>query len=121
MVCVAQCLELLCLFLTCLRLNLSFFVLLDTASRSAVIRDYFFIWRYISNLCELSYLIKCQNLNLRSLLEPDQGVFDKLRKDDLISLGKHLSVEIKSSIVKKEMQNTIMDTKLNLNTLRKVF
>ena len=33
--CVAQHLELLCLFLTCLRLNLSSYVLLNTSSRSA--------------------------------------------------------------------------------------
>ena len=41
------------------------------------------------------------------LLEPDREVFYKLRKDDLIFLGKHLELEVKSHMRKDEIQNVI--------------
>ena len=41
--------------------------------------------------------------------EPNQSMFNQLRKDDLMSLGKHLKLEMRSSMRKREIQKTIME------------
>ena len=42
------------------------------------------------------------------LSETDQEIFYKLRKDDLISLGENLELEVKSYMRKNEIQDVIM-------------
>ena len=39
---------------------------------------------------------------------PSQEVFDSLLKDDLITLGKHLDLEVKKSMKKDQMQKIIL-------------
>ena len=42
------------------------------------------------------------------LLEPDKEIFYKFRKDDLISLGEYLELEVKSHMRKNEIQDVII-------------
>ena len=44
----------------------------------------------------------------RFLSEPDKEIFCKLRKDDLISLGEYLELEVKSHMRKNEIQDVII-------------
>ena len=48
------------------------------------------------------------------LSEPDKEIFYKLRKDDLICLGKHLELEVKGSMCKSEFQDVIISYFRNL-------
>ena len=43
------------------------------------------------------------------MVGPDQNKFDNLRKDDLIMLGKHLKLELRSSMRKREVQRTLVE------------
>ena len=43
------------------------------------------------------------------MVEPNQSAFNQLRKDDLMSLGKHLKLEMRSSMQKREIQKLIME------------
>ena len=43
------------------------------------------------------------------MVGPDQNKFDNLRKDDLIVLGKHLKLEVRSSMRKREVQRTLVE------------
>ena len=43
------------------------------------------------------------------MVEPNQSTFEQLRKDDLILLGKHLKLEVKSPMRKREIQKLIME------------
>lgn len=42
------------------------------------------------------------------MLEPTEDTFQNLRKDDLISLAKHLKIEVRSTLRKREIQKIIM-------------
>ena len=42
------------------------------------------------------------------MLAPSQEAFDNLKKDDLLSLGKHLKLEVKKSMRKDLIQHIIM-------------
>ena len=42
------------------------------------------------------------------MLEPDQDVFDCLKKDDLIALGTHLNLNVKKSWRKVDIQKVIV-------------
>ena len=42
------------------------------------------------------------------LLKPDQDIFYKLRKDDLMSLRKYLELDVKGFMSKKKIQNVVM-------------
>ena len=44
----------------------------------------------------------------KSLLEPDQDIFSKLRKDELILLAKHLNLEVKNAMRKHDIQDVIL-------------
>ena len=39
---------------------------------------------------------------------PDVQVFDKLKKDELLILGSHLGLEVKSSMKKQEIRNVVV-------------
>ena len=64
-------------------------------------------------------LLKCQTLALLLIMsefdpqvfmvEPNQSTFNQLRKDDLMSLGKHLKLEMRSSMRKREIQKLVME------------
>jgi len=41
------------------------------------------------------------------MLAPSEEAFDKLKKDDLLSLGKHLNLEVKKSMRKDAIQHII--------------
>lgn len=43
------------------------------------------------------------------MLEPTEDTFQNLRKDDLISLAKHLKIEVRSTLRKREIQKIIME------------
>ena len=43
------------------------------------------------------------------MAEPNHSTFEQLRKDDLILLGKHLKLEVKSPMRKREIQKLIME------------
>ena len=43
------------------------------------------------------------------MVEPNQSTFNQLRKDDLMSLGKHLKLEMRSSLGKRETQKLRME------------
>ena len=43
------------------------------------------------------------------MVEPNQSTFEQLRKDDLILLGKHLKLKVKSPMRKREIQKLIME------------
>ena len=43
------------------------------------------------------------------MVEPTIGNFNNLRKDDLIALSKHLGLEIKSALKKREIYDLIKE------------
>jgi hypothetical protein len=47
------------------------------------------------------------------MVEPSQSTFGQLRKDDLITLVKHLKLETRSSMRKREIQKLIMKHLVN--------
>ena len=47
------------------------------------------------------------------MVEPSESTFQQLRKDDLILLGQHLKLEIRSSMRKCEIQTLVMDYIVN--------
>lgn len=47
------------------------------------------------------------------MVEPNQSSFNQLRKDDLISLGKHLKLEMRSAMRKREIQQIIIEHLVN--------
>ena len=42
------------------------------------------------------------------MLEPNQDIFSKLRKDELILLAKHLNLEVKNAMRKHDIQDVIL-------------
>ena len=42
------------------------------------------------------------------MLEPNQDIFSKLRKDELILLAKHLNLEVKNAMRKHDIQDAIL-------------
>ena len=48
------------------------------------------------------------------MVEPNISTFEGLRKDDLISLGKHLKLEVRSLMRKREVQKVIMEHLVNV-------
>lgn len=47
------------------------------------------------------------------MVEPNQSSFNQLRKDDLISLGKHLKLEMRSAMRQREIQRIIIEHLVN--------
>ena len=45
----------------------------------------------------------------KSLFEPREATFYDLKKDELISLAKHLKLEVKKAMRKHQIQNVIVD------------
>ena len=48
------------------------------------------------------------------MVEPSESTFKPLRKDDLITLGKHLKLEVRSSTHKREIQKLIIEHLVNV-------
>ena len=47
------------------------------------------------------------------MVEPSESTFQQLRKDDLILLGQHLKLEVRSSMRKCEIQTLVTDYLVN--------
>ena len=47
------------------------------------------------------------------MVEPNQTKLDELRKDDLILLAKHLKLEVRSSMRKRDIQRTVLEHLVN--------
>ena len=47
------------------------------------------------------------------MVEPNQTKFDELRKDNLIMLAKHLKLEVRSSMRKRDIQRTVLEHLVN--------
>ena len=47
------------------------------------------------------------------MVEPNQTKFDELKKDDLIMLAKHLKLEVRSSMRKRDVQRTVLEHLVN--------
>ena len=52
------------------------------------------------------------------MFKPSQETFDSLIKDDLISLGKHLTLDVKKATRKDQIQHIIMKHLVSLKTFQ---
>ena len=71
----------------------------------------FFFVNFCENYCELS----CESFSMATsfnaedfMSEPDQDVFDSLRKDDLLALSQYLNLNVKKSWRKIDIQRVIV-------------
>ena len=51
------------------------------------------------------------------MVEPSESEFTQLRKDDLILLGKHLKLDVRSSMRKREVHKLVIEYLANVAKL----